>query len=127
MTASEAQTRHRQIEDLTLKEVDMIYSLSRVGECTELEIGKHYGISKDDVRKVFDNYEELRKTAKKNLPKEARNVGRNTRYGSNKERQAAYRARLEEKRRAEMQLPTPVTDAPAPVEEELPLPTIDPA
>jgi hypothetical protein len=40
MKASEPHTNQKRIEDLTLKEVDMIYSLSRVGEWTELEIGR---------------------------------------------------------------------------------------
>ena len=125
MNASEAQTRQQRIEDLTLREVDMIYSLARVGEWKDVEIGRRYGISQADVRTVVDHYEELRKTARQNSPEEVRNVGRNARYGSNRERQAAYRARLREKRRAEMQLPAPVAETPVPVDEKLSQSTID--
>jgi hypothetical protein len=103
----------------------MIYSLARVGECTELEIAKHYKISRANVRKVIDNYVELLKTAKKNSPEEGRSAGRNARYGSNRERQAAYRARVKERRLDEMQPSATVTDVSAPVVEEPSLPTID--
>lgn len=130
MNPAAAHTQQKRIEDLELKEVDMVFSLARVGEWTDIEIGRRYRLSQADVRKVIDNYEELRKTAKKNSPegapypstvtgKEERKVGRNARYSSNKERQAAYRARLREKRLAELQSQAPVTDTPAPVEEEL--------
>ena len=125
MRASEAQIRQKRIGDLALKEVDMIYSLARVGEWKDVEIGRRYGISQADVRTVVDHYEELRKTARPNLPEEVRNVGRNARYGSNRERQAAYRARLREKRRAEIQLPAPVAETPVPVDEKLSQSTID--
>ena len=63
MRASEAQIRQKRIEDLKLEEVDMIYSLARVGEWKDVEIGRRYGISQADVRTVVDHYEELRKTA----------------------------------------------------------------
>ena len=125
MNASGAQAGQKRIEDLTLKQIDMIYSLVRVGEWKDVEIGRRYGISQADVRTVVDHYEELRKTATPNSPQEVRNVGRNARYGSNRERQAAYRARLREKRRAEMQLPAPVAETPAAVDEKLSQPTID--
>src|SRR5450759_5626947 len=65
MNASEAKTKQKRIEDLTLKEVDMIYSLARVGEWTDLEIGRRYCISQADVRRVVDNYEELRGAVQK--------------------------------------------------------------
>jgi hypothetical protein len=125
MNSSESQAGQKRIEDLTLKQIDMIYSLVRVGEWKDVEIGRRYGISQADVRTVVDHYEELRKTATPNSPQEVRNVGRNARYGSNRERQAAYRARLREKRRAEMQLPAPVAETPAAVDEKLSQPTID--
>lgn len=124
MNESNVQIRQKEIEDLTVREVDMIYSLARVGEWNDQEIGRRYGISTPDVREVVDNYEELRKTAK-NVPivtaKDAHRAGRNARYGSNAERQAAYRARLKEKRDAEMQQTTPVTDTATPTEEDLSL------
>src|ERR1035437_8002113 len=125
MNSSESQAGQKRIEDLTLKQIDMIYSLVRVGEWKDVEIGRRYGISQADVRTVVDHYEELRKTATPNSPQEVRNVGRNARYGSNRERQAAYRARLREKRRAEIQLPAPVAETPAAVDEKLSQPTID--
>jgi hypothetical protein len=125
MNGSNAQTKQKRIEDLTLREVDMIYSLARIGEWKDVEIGRRYGISQADVRTVVDQYEELRKTARPNSPEEVRNVGRNARYGSNRERQAVYRARLRKKRRVEMQLPAPVAETPAAVDEKLSQPTID--
>jgi hypothetical protein len=50
-----------------------------------------------------------------------------TRYATPAERQAAYRARLQESRHAgiEQPSPDPVTDSPAPVEEELSVTTVD--
>ena len=66
MNASAAQAGQKRIEDLALKEVDMIYSLARVGEWTELEIGRRYGISQADVRKVIGNYVELRGAVQEN-------------------------------------------------------------
>src|ERR1035437_6756099 len=123
MNSSESQAGQKRIEDLTLKQIDMIYSLARVGEWKDVDIGRRYGISQADVRMVVDYYEELRKTATPNSPEEVRNVGRNARYGSNRERQAAYRARLREKRRAEIQLPAPVAETPVPVDENHSPPT----
>ena len=133
MHASQTQAGQKGIEDLALKEVDMIYSLARVG-WTEPEIGRRYKISRDDVRQVINNYVELRETLKKNqhvelLPQEpSLDVAKKPRkrrsdaiFATPAERQAAYRARLKEKRNADMQEPSPdaVTDLPAPVEEEL--------
>jgi hypothetical protein len=60
MNASEAKTGQKQIESLTLREVDMVYSLMRVGDCSDSEIGRVYKLSVDDVHKVFDNYPQLR-------------------------------------------------------------------
>ena len=134
MNASEAQIGQKRIEDLTLKEVDMIYSLARVGEWTDLDIGRRYGIAKADVRRVIDNYVELRNMADKNLSaqpqlrqdpsleriEKPRKRRCDTVYVTAKERQAAYRNRLKEKHRTDMQLPSPdpVTDSPAPEDEE---------
>src|ERR1019366_2134560 len=125
MNGSNAQTKQKRIEDLTLREVDMIYSLARVGEWKDVEIGRRYGISQAEVRTVVDHYEELRKTARPNLPEDVRNVGRNARYGSKREPQAPDRARFREKRRAEIQLPAPVAETPVPVDEKLSQSTID--
>jgi hypothetical protein len=115
MSASEAKTKQKRIEDLTLKEVDMIYSLARVGEWTDLEIGRRYCISQADVRKVVDNYDELRGAVQKDqhherLPQEPsqelttkeRKRRSDARFATTAERQVAYRARLKEKRRASL-------------------------
>jgi len=135
MNAAQAETGHKRIEDLILKEIDMIYSLARVGEWTVREIGRRYGISENDVRKVVDNYLRLREKALKRpsqdaLPKpldlelgakKSRKRRCDAIFATAKERQAAYRARLKEKRNADMQMPSqgPVTGSRAPAEEEL--------
>jgi hypothetical protein len=49
MNASEAQAKQRRIEDLTLREIDMVYSLMRVGDWSDLEISRVYKLSVDDV------------------------------------------------------------------------------
>jgi hypothetical protein len=135
MNASEAKTGQKRIEDLTLKEVDMIYSLARVGEWTDVEIGRRYCISQADVRRVVDNYEELRGAVQKNqhherLPQEPslelttkeRKRRNDARFVTAAGRQAAYRARLKENRRASLEQPSPAneTDSPGPDVEELP-------
>jgi len=141
MNPSEAQTTQRSIEDLALKEVDMIYSLARVGEWTAREIGRRYGISENDVRKVVDDYPRLREEVLKRpsrdaspQPQEPDLAGKKSRkrrcdavHATPAERQAAYRARLKGKRNADMQVPSPnlVTDSPAPVEEGLPVTAVD--
>ena len=56
MNSSETQTKQRRIEDLTQREIDMFYSLVRIGEWADLEIGRVYKLSVDDVHKLFDNY-----------------------------------------------------------------------
>ena len=134
MNASEAQIGHKRIEDLTLKEVDMIYSLARVGEWTELEIGRRYGISQADVRKVIGNYVELRGAVQQNqhhegMPQEPspelttkeRKRRSDARFVTPADRQAAYRARLKEKRHASVEHPLPAneTDTPIPAAQEL--------
>ena len=133
MNASEAQIGHKRIEDLTLKEVDMIYSLARVGEWTELEIGRRYGISQADVRKVIGNYVELRGAVQQNqhhegMPQEPspelttkeRKRRSDARFVTPADRQAAYRARLKEKRDGSFEQPLPAneTDTPIPSVEE---------
>src|ERR1019366_1691441 len=133
MKAPGSQARQKRIEDLTLKEVDMIYSLARVGEWTELEIGRRYGISQADVRKVIGNYVELRGAVQQNqhhegMPQEPspelttkeRKRRSDARFVTPADRQAAYRARLKEKRDASLEQPSPAheTDTPIPAVEE---------
>lgn len=135
MKTSQERAEQRQVENLSLKEVDMIYSLACIGEWTALEIGRRYRIPESDVRKVAENYAELRRTCERKpsgqglnqnprpepTPKKPRKRRSDAIYATAKERQAAYRARLKERRRAGMQVPSPdpVTDSPAPIEEEL--------
>jgi hypothetical protein len=123
----------KRIEDLTLREFDMAYSLSRTGwSCRD--IGRRYEISETDARTVVDNYEELRRLCERKPPEESpnRNLGpepvkqkpRKRRsdaiYATAKDRQAAYRARLQESRRARIEQPsrTTNTDTPIPAVEE---------
>ena len=40
MNASEAKTGQKQIQDLTLRQVDMVYSLMRLGDWPDSEIGR---------------------------------------------------------------------------------------
>src|ERR1700674_3343352 len=61
-------TEKRQINDLTVKEINLIYSLMRIGDWPALEIGRVYRLSEEDVRKVFDNYPELLEAAENNPP-----------------------------------------------------------
>jgi len=58
----------KQINNLTKHEVDMIYSLVRIGDWPALEIGRVYRLSEEDVTKVFDNYPELLEAAEKSPP-----------------------------------------------------------
>jgi hypothetical protein len=134
MNASEAQTKLKQIELLTIKEVDMIYSLARVGEWTDVEIGRRYGISKADVRNVIDNYVELRGAGQKNqqherltqdpspepTTKKERKSRCDARYATPAARQKAYRDRLQERRHTVIEQPSPAneTDTPMPVVKE---------
>jgi len=124
----------RQIKDLTLRELDMIYSLTRVGDWSYTDIARRYGILESDVRKVVEGYTELRRAAEKKLSdeglrqdpspqlakKKPRKRRSDARYRSAAERQAAYRARLKERRRAGMQLPSPapVTDQGSPPDQQ---------
>ena len=88
----------------------------------------------DDVHKVFDNYPQLREASLRNPPRDVlpqapeselatktpRKRRSDARYATAKERQAAYRARLQENRRAGIEQPSPAneTDTPIPVVEE---------
>jgi hypothetical protein len=136
MNASEAQTNQKRIEDLTLREIDMVYSLMRVRDWPDSEIGRVYQLSVDDVHKVFDNYPELREACVRNPPPDVlpqapeseltskipRKRRTDARYVTTADRQAAYRARLKEKLPANLQQPSPAheTDSLGPDVEELP-------
>ena len=126
----------RQIKDLTLHELDMVYSLVRVGNWSDSEIGRVYKLSVDDVNKAFENYSQLREAFLRNPPrnvlpqapdselttKTQRKRRSDAVYATPKERQAAYRARLQENRRASLEQLSPAneTDSPGPAVEELP-------
>src|ERR1035437_3765376 len=100
----------RQVKDLTLHEFDMVYSLMRVGDWSDSEIGRVYKLSVDDVHKVFDNYPQLRAACLRNPPRDvlpqapelelttgkARKRRSDAQYATPAERQAAYRYRLQE-------------------------------
>ena len=118
------QAKQKRIEDLTLREVDMVYSVMRLGDWSDLEISRVYKLSVDDVHKVFDNYPQLREACLRNplpevLPqapaselttKTPRKRRSDAVYATAKERQAAYRARLQENRRAAIEQPLPATE-----------------
>jgi hypothetical protein len=134
MNASEAKTGQKQIQDLTLREIDMVYSLMRVGDCSDSEIGRVYKLSVDDVHKVFDNYPQLREAFLRNPPRDVlpqapeselttktpRKRRNDAQYATTADRQAAYRARLKEKRHASLKQPSPANemDTPIPAVEE---------
>jgi hypothetical protein len=134
MNTTATQAKQKRIEDLTLHEVDMVYSLMRVGDWSDLEISRVYKLSMDDVHKVFDNYPQLREEVLRNPPRDVlpqtpesklttgktRKRRCDARYATAKERQAAYRAR-QENRRADIEQPLPSTntDTPIPPIEEL--------
>jgi len=130
----------KRIEDLSLRELDMAYSLSRIGwSCTA--IGKRYGISESGVRKIVEDYVGLRELCEAKLAGESQHANPkpeltakkprkrrcDAKYATSKERQAAYRARLQEKRSAGMQFPLPATimDSSTPVEEEVSVTAVD--
>ena len=134
MNASEAQAKQKRIEDLTLNQLDMVYSLSRTGwSCPE--IGRRYGISDAEVRRAVDNYVDLRSLCQERsteeglhrrqeqevITKRPRKRRSDSLYATTKERQAAYRARLQESRRASLEQPSRAseTDTPIPDVEEL--------
>src|ERR1035437_6220204 len=134
MKTKEAQTKEKRIEDLTLRELDMVYSLMRVRDWSDLEIGRVYKLAVDDVHKVLDNSPELREACLRNPPRdvvpqapESELTTRKTRkrrcdavYATATERQAASRARLQESRLAGIEQPSPAseTDMPIPAVEE---------
>jgi hypothetical protein len=134
MNASGTQTKQRRIEDLTQREIDMVYSLVRIGEWADSEISRVYKLSVDDVHEVFDNYIQLREAVLRNPPRDVlpqapepaltTKTPRKRRcdavYATAKERQAAYRRRLQESRRAGIEQPLPAneTDTSIPAVEE---------
>ena len=133
MIATNIQPNLKRIEDLSLHEIDMVYSLSRIGWSFP-EIGKRYRISESVVTKVVDDYVELHEWRKANPlaqlqkisdePESVTGKPRKRRcdaiYATAKERQAAYRARLQERRHAGIEQPSPTvnTDMPIPAREE---------
>ena len=61
MNTSQTPTRQKRIEDLTWRELDMIYSLKRIGNWQDSDIARAYRLSESDVRRVFSDYVELRR------------------------------------------------------------------
>jgi hypothetical protein len=61
MNRCQTRTEQKQIVDLTLNELDMIYSLARIGNWQNSDIARVYGLSESDVRRVFSDYVELRR------------------------------------------------------------------
>src|SRR5271169_369390 len=119
MITTNEQPKLKRIEDLSLREIDMAYSLSRTGwSC--VEIGRRYGIAESDVIKLIENYVELREWRKANplaqspTPESVTRKPRKRRsdaiYATAKERQAAYRARLQESSRAGIEEPSPTVN-----------------
>jgi hypothetical protein len=133
-TKTDIRGAKRQIKDLSRHEFNMIYSLVRVGDWPDSEIGRVYMLSEEDVRKVFNNYEELLEAAEKNPSlqqqlqqdpsperiEKRRKLRSDARFTSPAARQAAYRARLQENRRGSLEQPSPAdeTDTPIPAVEE---------
>ena len=129
INATATQAKQKRIEDLTLREVDMVYSLMRVGDWSDLEISRVYKLSADDVHKVFDNYPQLRESCLRYPPREVlpqapeseltkktpRKCRSDAQYATTADRQAAYRARLKEKRRASLEQPLPATETDMPI------------
>ena len=127
-------TEKRQINDLTVNEINLIYSLMRIGDWPALEIGRVYRLSEEDITKVFDNYPELLEAAEKNpylqeqprqdpsqerieKPRKRRN---DARFVTAADRQKAYRTRLQERRHTVIEQPSPTheTDTLIPAVEE---------
>src|ERR1039458_8714873 len=129
MKTKKTQTIKKRIEDLTLRELDRIYSLVRIGDWPHKEISRLYKLSVDDVHKVFDNYSQLREACLRNptrnvlsqtpeselttnTPRKRRN---DARFVTAAARQAAYRARLKEKRDASLEQPSPTHETDTPI------------
>jgi hypothetical protein len=137
MNASEAQTKQKQIENLTLQQLDIVYSLMRVRDWPDSEISRVYKLSVKDVHKIFDNYPMLREACLRNPPRDVLPKAleselatkmpckrrSDAKFATPADRQAAYRARLQENRRANLEQlsPTHETDSSGPDVEELPV------
>jgi len=133
-TETDIRGRKKKITDLTKHDLNMVYSLVRVGDWADSEIGRVYRLSEEDVRNVFNNYEELLEAAEKNPSaqqqpqqdpsqerfEKQRKLRRDAKFASPAARQAAYRARLKEKLPANLEQPSPAneTDTPIPAVEE---------
>jgi hypothetical protein len=114
MNTSQTSTKPKRIEDLTTDQLDMVYSLKRIGNWQDTDIARVYRLSECDVRKVFSDYVELRRALairqqNEELPPEpplevtnktARKRRSDARYSTSAERQASYRARLKDRRLA---------------------------
>ena len=114
MNISQTLTELKQIEDLTLHQLDMVFSLKRIGNWQDSDIARVYRLPEFDVRRVFSDYVELRRALEiqqknahtpqerrldltKKRPRKRRS---DARYSTAAERQATYRARLKERRLA---------------------------
>ena len=116
----------RQITDLKLQEFDMIYSLARIGDWSNAEIGRKYKISEADVKQVFINYVELREMLKQlshppqdmqreSVEQPKRKKRSDARFENSAEKQKAYRLRVKERQRVGTEpSPTAVTGLPPP-------------
>src|SRR5665213_2281445 len=130
MNTSEAQSKQKRIGDLTLREIDMVYSLMRVQDWSASEISRVYKLSADDVHEVFDNYPQLREEFLRNPTRDVspqtpesestttapRKRRSDARFATTSERQAAYRARLKKQRAERLEEPSLAneTDSPRP-------------
>jgi hypothetical protein len=126
-------TENRQIKDLTQHELNIIYSLVRIGDWPDLEIGRVYKLAAGDVRRIFDDYVDLLEAAEKNPPvqeqlpqdqsqenvEKPRKRRSDARFATPAERQAAYRTRLKENRQAELQQPPQSSDTDSPADSEV--------
>jgi hypothetical protein len=107
-------TKQKRIEEFTLCELDMVYSLARIGNWQDSDIARVYRLSEFDVKRVFNDYVELRRALeirpqnerlRQEPPmeltnKKVRKRRSDARYSTPAERQARYRARLKENRLA---------------------------
>jgi hypothetical protein len=129
MDTTATKSKQKRIEELTLRERDMVYSLMRIGNCSDSEISRVYKLSVEDVHKVFDNYPQLREACLRNPPcdvfpqtleselttKLPRKRRCDAVYATAKERQTAYRRRLQESRGAGIKQPLPATETDTPI------------